>query len=183
VTWVFRLKTAEDLEPLVGVRIVMLKERCMLRTSLLVAMIAAISLLGTNAIAAEGLTTIQSNFGPKETIERLQADIAAKGLILFAQIDHAAGGAQVGLPLRPTELLIFGNPKAGTPLMQSNQTIGIDLPLKALVWQDVNGKTWLSYNDPSWLAKRHGLGVEAERGISAITATLSDVAAKATGRQ
>jgi uncharacterized protein (DUF302 family) len=65
-------------------------------------------------------------------------------LILLAQIDRAAGAAQVGLPLRPTELLIFRNPKAGTPLMQSDQTIGIDLPLKALVWQDVNGKTWLS---------------------------------------
>jgi uncharacterized protein (DUF302 family) len=165
------------------VEIVMLKERCVLRTSLLVAVVAGIWLLGTNAIAAEGLTTIQSNFGPKETSDRLQAEIAAKGLILFAQIDHAAGAAQVGLPLRPTELLIFGNPKAGTPLMQSDQTIGIDLPLKALVWQDVNGKTWLSYNDPSWLAKRHGLGVEAERSISAITATLSDVAAKATARQ
>ncbi len=105
-------------------------------------------------MAADGLTTIPSSYGAKETMDRLEAEIKAKGMVAFARIDHAAGAAQVGLPLRPTELLVFGGAKAGTPLMQSNQSIGIDLPLKALVWQDANGKVWLSYNEPSWLAKR-----------------------------
>jgi len=86
----------------------------------------------------------------------------------------------VGLELRPTELLIFGNAKGGTPLMQAKQTIGIDLPLKALVWQDASGSTWLSYNDPRWLAERHGLGREVEAMVSAMTAALDAVARAAT---
>ena len=90
--------------------------------------------------------------------QRLETELTAKGMTIFARIDHAAGAAQVGLPLRPTGLLIFGSAKAGTPLMQSNQEIGIDLPLKALVWEDAAGKTWLSYNNPSWLARRPGSG-------------------------
>jgi uncharacterized protein (DUF302 family) len=132
-------------------------------------------------MAAEGLTTIQSSFGPKETMARLEGEITRRGLVIFTRIDHAEKAKQVGLPLRPTELIIFGNPKTGTPLMQSNQTIGIDLPLKALVWQDAHGETWLSYNDPVWLAKRHGLNAEADRVISTITATLSAIAEEATG--
>ena len=86
----------------------------------------------------------------------------------------------MGLELRPTELLIFGNAKGGTPLMQAKQTIGIDLPLKALVWQDASGSTWLSYNDPRWLAERHGLGREVEAMVSAMTAALDAVARAAT---
>src|ERR1700728_4238760 len=105
----------------------------------------------------DGLTTIPSSFDPKQTIDRLEAEVKAKGMTVFAHIDHAAGAAAAGLPLRPTDLLIFGNAKGGTPLMQSVQTTGIDLPLKILVWQDVAGATWLSYNDPSWVAKRHGI--------------------------
>ncbi|HVU38156.1 MAG TPA: DUF302 domain-containing protein, partial [Opitutales bacterium] len=86
-------------------------------------------------------------------------------------IDHAAGAAEAGLALAPTVVVIFGNAKSGTPLMQANQTLGIDLPLKALVWQDVAGKTWLSYNDPAWLAQRHGVMVSTEmmaKGLQAI---------------
>jgi uncharacterized protein (DUF302 family) len=131
-------------------------------------------------MAADGLTTIQSANGPKETMNKLEVEVKAKGMTVFARIDHAAGAAQVGLPLRPTELLIFGNAKGGTPLMQSMQMIGIDLPLKALVWQDASGNTWLSYNDPSWLAKRHGLGRETEATVSAMTAALDTVASAAT---
>src|SRR5262244_3551669 len=100
-------------------------------------------------MAADGLTTIPSSFGAKETMDRLEAEIKTKGMTVFARIDHAAGAAEVGLPLRPTELLIFGNAKAGTPLMQADQAIGIDLPLKALVFEDTAGKVWLSYNDPA----------------------------------
>ena len=131
-------------------------------------------------MAADGLTTVRSSYGPAETLNRLEAEVRARGMTVFAHIDHAAGAAAVGLPLRPTDLLIFGNAKGGTPLMQSVQTIGIDLPLKALVWQDASGDTWVSYNDPSWLAKRHGLGREVEATISAMTAALNAVTQAAT---
>ena len=111
---------------------------------------------------------------------RLEAAVKAKGMTVFARIDHAAGAVEVGLTLRPTEVLIFGNAKGGTPLMQSVQTIGIDLPLKALVWQDASGSTWLSYNDPSWLAQRHGLGPEGSAAVAAMSAALDAVAKAAT---
>ena len=129
-------------------------------------------------MAVDGLTALPSSRGPKETMNRFEADVKAKGMTVFARIDHAAGAAAAGLPLRPTELLIFGNAKGGTPLMQSNQTIGIDLPLKALVWQDGSGKTWLSYNDPGWLAKRHGHQVDA--AVSAMAGALDAVARAST---
>ena len=131
-------------------------------------------------MAADGLITIKSSFGPEETMNRFESEVRAKGMTVFAHIDHAAGAAAAGLSLRPTDLLIFGNAKGGTPLMQSVQTIGIDLPLKALVWQDAAGVTWLSYNDPAWLAKRHGADHEAEATVSAMTAALTAVAKKAT---
>jgi uncharacterized protein (DUF302 family) len=131
-------------------------------------------------MAADGLTTLRSSHGPKDTMNRLEAEVKAKGMTVFARIDHAAGAAEVGLSLRPTELLIFGSAKTGTPLMQSVQTIGIDLPLKALVWQDASGNTWLSYNDPSWLAKRHGLGHGVESTISATAGALDAIARTAT---
>jgi uncharacterized protein (DUF302 family) len=131
-------------------------------------------------MGADGLITIPSAFEPKETIDRLEADVKARGMTVFARIDHAAGAAQAGLSLRPTELLIFGNAKGGTPLMQLRQSMGIDLPLKALAWKDVDGKTWLSYNDPSWLAQRHGLGAQSTAATDAMAALLSALAAKAT---
>jgi len=126
-------------------------------------------------MSIEGLTTIASSLGPKQTMDRLEAEIKAKGLTVFARIDHAAGAAQVGLTLRPTEVLIFGNARGGTPLMQSGQTAGIDLPLKCLVWQDEAGKTWLSYNDPGWIARRHGLGAATNAPVEAMTAMLAAV--------
>jgi len=131
-------------------------------------------------MAADGLITMRSNYGPKETMDRLEAEVKAKGLTVFARIDHAAGAAEVGLSLRPTELLIFGNAKGGTPLMQADQAIGIDLPLKALVYQDASGKVWLAYNEPSWLASRHGLGGSVAPNVAAMAAALKAVVAKAT---
>ena len=131
-------------------------------------------------MAADGLTTVRSSYGPKETMDRLETEVKAKGMTIFARIDHAAGATEVGLSLRPTEVLIFGNPKGGTPLMQAVHTIGIDLPLKALVWQDASGSTWLSYNDPAWLAQRHGLGGETQAAVDMMTAALSAVAKAAT---
>lgn len=131
-------------------------------------------------MSADGLITVSSSFGPEETLMRLETEVRAKGMTIFARIDHAAGAAEAGLPLRPTELLIFGAAKGGTPLMQATQTIGIDLPLKALVWQDEAGKTFLSYNDPAYLAGRHGLGDQIKPVVDAMTGALKAIAAKAT---
>jgi uncharacterized protein (DUF302 family) len=131
-------------------------------------------------MATDGLITIKSAFGPEDTMTRLEAEVKAKGLTVFAHVDHAAGAAAVGQTLRPTDLLIFGNAKGGTALMQQAQTVGIDLPLKALVWQDEQGATFLSYNDPAWLAGRHGVGEPAKAAITAMTGALHAIATKAT---
>ena len=112
-------------------------------------------------------------------MNRFEAEVRARGMTVFAHIDHAAGATAVGLSLRPTELLIFGNAKTGTPLMQSTQTFGIDLPLKALVWQDASGTTWLSYNDSAFLAHRHGLDGTDNTTVNAIAAPLKAIASKA----
>jgi uncharacterized protein (DUF302 family) len=135
-------------------------------------------------MAADGLIKMASGFAVKETADRLAAAVAESGMTVFARIDHAAGAAAVGLSMPPTELLIFGNARGGTPLMQAAPAIGIDLPLKALVYEDAAGKTWLAYNDPHWLAQRHGLGnaiaAPAAAPLAAMTAALGAVAAKAT---
>ena len=127
----------------------------------------------------DGLTSIRSGFGPKETMDRLEAEICAQGMKVFARIDHATGATRAGFELRPTELIIFGNARGGTPLMQSVQTVGIDLPLKALVWQDASGTTWLSYNEPSWIVQRHSVA-DAEQAVSKMAAALSAMSRKAT---
>jgi uncharacterized protein (DUF302 family) len=130
-------------------------------------------------MAANGLITIKSHYEPGETMVRLEAAVSARGMTVFAHIDHAAGAAEAGLPLRPTDLLIFGSPKGGTLVMQSVQTVGIDLPLKALVWQDEAGVTWLSYNDPAWLVARHGGGPDI-KAVHAMAAALDAIANAAT---
>lgn len=107
--------------------------------------------------AADGLVTVQSPLAPRAAMDKLEAVVKERGLTVFARIDHAAGAAKIGKSLRPTELLIFGNAQGGTPLMECAQSIGIDLPLKALVWEDTDGRTWVSYNDPAFLAQRHGV--------------------------
>jgi uncharacterized protein (DUF302 family) len=132
--------------------------------------------------SVEGLTNIQCRLGPTETMDRLEAEIRAKGLTIFARIDHAAGAEEVGLPLRPTELIIFGNARGGTPLMQSAQTVGIDLPLKAVVWEDAAGKTWISYNEPKWIAHRHGV-TNAEPIVNKLADLLRAVSTTAAGVQ
>src|SRR5215475_7613537 len=128
--------------------------------------------------AIQGLTTIQSSFDPKATMDRLEAQIQAKGLNVFARIDHALGAAEAGLPLAPTNLIIFGNARGGTPLMQSIQTVGIDLPLKILVWQDAANNTWISYNEPRWIAQRHGV-VDGESTINKMADLLGAIAKEA----
>lgn len=129
----------------------------------------------------EGLSTYPAGFGPSETMDRLVAAVTGHGMVVLARIDHAAAAAQAGLELRPTEVLIFGNPRAGTPLMQAAQTMGIDLPLKALVWQDATGGTWLAYDEPAWLAHRHGAGTGEEGVLEAMHDVLAAVARQATG--
>jgi len=128
----------------------------------------------------KGLTTVPSSFGPSQTMDRLEAEIRASEMEVFVRIDHAAGAAEVGLPLQPTELTIFGNARGGTPLIQSVQTVGIDLPLKALAWQDPAGKTWISYNEPKWIVQRHGVaGVEST--IDKMADLLAAIAREASG--
>jgi uncharacterized protein (DUF302 family) len=128
----------------------------------------------------DGLFTVPSAFSFDDTISRFEAALQAKGVTLFAKIDHSAGAVEAGLTLRPTFLLIFGNARAGTPLMQENQTIGIDLPLKALVWQDADGKVWLTTNDPAWLATRHRLDEAAGETVAALENGLATLARDAT---
>jgi uncharacterized protein (DUF302 family) len=128
----------------------------------------------------DGLITIASSHSVRETIDRLVSFAATHGLMVFARIDHADGAARVGLPLRPTELVIFGNPKGGTPLMQENQTAGIDLPVKALAWEDADGKVWLTWNDTAWIAKRHALDAASAPAVQAIVDGLAAAAKAAT---
>jgi uncharacterized protein (DUF302 family) len=123
----------------------------------------------------EGLISLQSSHSPKETADRLASAVANHGMTLVARVDHAAAAAKVNLELRPTEVLIFGNPAAGTHLMQSEQAIGLDLPLKALVWQDETSTTWISYPDISWLAKRYGLASATQAIVEKMTSLLKVV--------
>lgn len=108
------------------------------------------------ATGADGVIALKSPHAAKETADRLEAVLKQKGMTIFARVDHAAGAAKIGRQLRPTELLVFGNPQGGTPFIECSQTVGIDLPLKALVWQDESGQVWIGYNDPGYLAQRHG---------------------------
>jgi uncharacterized protein (DUF302 family) len=147
-------------------------------------MVASASIMravsGGTTMSVDGLITMPSHFGPGETMRRLEDAVRARGMTVFAHVDHAEGAAAAGMALRPTDLLIFGAAKGGTPLMQAAQTMGIDLPLKALVWQDETGATFLSYNDPAFLARRHGLGDGAEPVVAGMSALLKALAAGAT---
>ncbi len=128
----------------------------------------------------EGLITQPSRRSGHETIDRPAAALESNGLAIFARIDQPANAAAVGMSLQPTELLIFGNARAGTPLMQLSQAIGIDLPLKALAWEDAAAKVWLAYNDPAWLARCKGLAGEAAAAVEAMAAMLAGLAKRAT---
>jgi uncharacterized protein (DUF302 family) len=117
----------------------------------------SLSVLVSIASAADGLVALKSPYSAKATMDKFEELVKQRGLNVFARIDHAAGAAKVGKSLRPTEVLIFGNPQGGTPFMECAQSVGIDLPLKALVWEDANNQVWLGYNDPAFLAQRHGV--------------------------
>jgi uncharacterized protein (DUF302 family) len=126
------------------------------------------------------LVTLPSAYGVTQTVERLKTLLAQKGIALFAHIDHAAGARTAGLPLRPTQVMIFGNPKAGTPLMQDRQTIGLDLPLRALIWEDGEGKVWLTYRPVEKLARQHQI-TGRDEAIQALDHGLDALARAATG--
>ena len=127
-----------------------------------------------------GIVKKKSVHSVQDTIDRLDAILREKGLTVFAKVDHAAGGQKAGMTLRPTSLLIFGNPKLGTPLMQSNQTVGLDLPQKALAFEDANGDVYLVYNDPSYLAARHAITNRADvfKKVTGALNAMTDAAVK-----
>jgi len=129
-------------------------------------------------MTVEGLKVSRSHHGPQETLERFEVAIARYGMTIFARIDHGAAAEKAGLSLRPTVLVIFGNARGGTPLMQKTPTIAIDLPLKTVVWQDEAGVTWLSYNDPVWVSRRHG--VVDDGSVDVVVEALAAVASEAT---
>jgi uncharacterized protein (DUF302 family) len=138
-----------------------------------------IFLISSIALAESGLVTVRSNFSVRETGTRLAWLVEEKGMRIVARINHAAGAASVDMMLRPTELLIFGNPKVGTPLMQCEQTVAIDLPQKMLIWEDESGTVWLTYNDPQYLAERHNIQ-GCEENIGKVAGALANFAKAAT---
>lgn len=127
----------------------------------------------------DGMILMPSRHDAKGTMDRLAVSVARHGMTIFARIDHAEAARQAEMTLRPTEVLVFGNPKGGTLLMQAAQSIGIDLPLKVLVWQDESGKSWIGYNDPHWLAARHDVVQGHEKILDAMTAALETVTKEA----
>ena len=123
-----------------------------------------------------GLIHLPSHHSVDETLQRLQSLLAEKSVNVFALIDHSGEAAKVGLQMRPTKVLIFGNPKGGTPLMQAAPTTAIDLPLKALIWEDAEGKVWLTFNDPAYLQRRHGFPEPLIANLSAVNGLLAKAA-------
>jgi uncharacterized protein (DUF302 family) len=126
-------------------------------------------------MTVDGLKTFPSSYGPSETIARILSVIGKLGMTVLARVDHSAAAAEVEMELRPTEVILFGNPKTGTPLMQDAQTIGVDLPLKVLVWQDEQDRTWVAYNDPFWLAKRHAVAEESTPVVEKMALALAKI--------
>ncbi|NET30769.1 MAG: DUF302 domain-containing protein [Cyanothece sp. SIO1E1] len=122
------------------------------------------------SLANDGIITLKSNYSVDETARRFESLINERSLTLFTQVDHAAGARSIEQELRPTRLIIFGNPKVGTPLMQCNQSVAIDLPQKMLIWEDETGQVWVSYNDPDYLMTRHRL-----TGCEPVIARVKDV--------
>jgi len=140
---------------------------------------ASLMMASTLVAASDGLIAVKSPHGAKDTMNRFEEIAKQRGLNVFARVDHAAGAAKINKTLRPTEVLIFGNPQGGTPFMECAQAVGIDLPLKALVWEDASSQVWLGYNDPAWLAKRHGVAdCPAVGNLSKALAGLAEAATK-----
>lgn len=143
-----------------------------MRTLLLA--ISLLLLMAFSANAAEGMVDVASSFGVKETGDRLESVLNEKGMTIFKRVKHSEAAEKVGVELRETELIIFGNPKVGSPLMRCQQSVAIDLPQKALIWKDSDGKTWISYNDPRYLEKRHDIS-NCEEVIAKIEKALAGI--------
>jgi uncharacterized protein (DUF302 family) len=148
----------------------------------LLALLFVIALAVPSLAAAEvmGLVVKPSQYSVGETIDRLEAALTAKGIGIVVRWNHAQKAEEVGIPLRPTELLLFGNPKLGSNMFTSAQTAGIDLPMKALAWEDADGKVWLGYNDPAYIAERHGIA-DREAVVKKMTGALNKFSDIATG--
>ncbi len=134
----------------------------------------ALLLVSTAALAGSDLVVKSSPHSVAQTLDRLEAVMKKKGITIFTRIDHAAGAMKVGVEMAPTQVLIFGSPKMGTPLMQSDRRIGIDLPLKVLAWRDDAGKVWVAYNNPSYLAARHGIN-DKQKVFAKMTGALNNL--------
>ena len=133
------------------------------------------------AMAADGVINVQSAFNVQETADRLENILNEKGMTIFKRINHSEGAGKVGIELRETELIIFGNPKVGSPLIKCQQSVAIDLPQKALIWKDHESKVWISYNDPGYLDKRHDMS-DCEEAILKIKKALSGLTKAAATR-
>ena len=134
-------------------------------------------------VEGNGLITVASEFSVAETIDRLASIVEGAAFTVFARIDHAANAAPIGMELRPTQVLIFGNPKGGTLLMQDKQSVGLDLPLRVLAWEDAEGHVWMNYDDPAWIAKRHELGSRSDATVTAMATGLAALVGKAAVAQ
>ena len=124
------------------------------------------------SLPENGMTHLSSAYSVPETLKRLESVLQAQGIMIFARIDHSGEAERAGLKMHPTQLFIFGSPKSGTPLMIASPTLAIDLPLKALAWEDAEGKVWLSYNSPDYLKQRHMIPDELVKNISGVAALL-----------
>ncbi len=145
----------------------------------LLVLVSSLLFLPFAQAADNGLIKIKSPYSVAETLDRFEKVVTGKGMTVFARVNHARGATSVDLKLRPTELLIFGNPKVGTLLMQSNQIAAIDLPLKLLAWKDAKGQVWIAYNDPGYLVKRHAI-TDRDKVVAKMRKALANFAAAAT---
>lgn len=144
-----------------------------------VLILSVVFVSAANAGGNRGLVVKKSAYSVKVTLDRLENVLKKKGITIVTRWSHDAGAKKAGIPLRPTELLIFGNPKLGSHMFTSNQTAGIDLPMKALVWKDAKGQVWLSYNDPQYVANRHGIS-NRPKIVKKMTGALKKMTDKAT---
>jgi uncharacterized protein (DUF302 family) len=129
-----------------------------------------------NAVPVNGMVHIYSHHSVQETVQRLESTLRTRGLTIFCHVDHSGEAEKVGLKMRPTQLLVFGSAKAGTPLMVASPTLAIDLPLKALAWEDADGAVWLSYNNPEYLQQRHNVPHDLIKNIAGAAALLQKAA-------
>jgi uncharacterized protein (DUF302 family) len=141
-------------------------------------MALAIVIIAFPVAASDGMVNVQSTFNVEETADRMVSILKEKGMTVFNRIKHSAAAAEVGIELRNTELILFGNPKVGSPLMKCQQSAAIDLPQKALIWEDDQAKVWISYNDPRYLKKRHNI-TGCEEVISKIETALAGISESA----